>query len=251
MAKGVSIKFKSYNETISKVLELVKLGDELKKHSSIVLKPTLRSTAEESTSLELVEQIVQYCLANKNPAAEVLIAEGADGADTEDLFKKLGYSSLAEKYTIGLVDLNTAGVEEIVNSEFLKFEKIYYPKVLKDSFIISIPAISAGDEELVFSGALSNMLGAFPSEYYSGFLSSKKNKIRKNPIKYSVHDILKCKMPQLAVIDLLDKGVVLAGIPLEMDKQAAKLCGLNWRDISYLRLADESFSSKEEADKKP
>jgi uncharacterized protein (DUF362 family) len=246
MAKGVSIKFKSYSETIPKVLELVKLGDELKKYNSIVLKPTLKGTPEESTSIALVEQLVRYCLTNKNPAAEVLIAEGADGADTEDLFKRLGYNTLAEKYSIGLVDLNTADVEEVVDSEFLKFEKIYYPKVLRDSFIISIPAISAGDEELIFPCSLSNMLGAFPSEYYSGFLSSKKKKIRKHAIKYSVHDILKCKMPQLAIIDLLEKGVVLAGVPLEMDKQAAKLYGLNWRDIQYLRLVDESFSSGEE-----
>ena len=91
------------------------------------------------------------------------------------------------------------------------------------------------------------MLGAFPADYYSGFFSSKKSKIRKHPIKYSIHDILKCKMPDFTIIDASEKGIILAGRPLEMDKQAARLLEKDWKSISHLRLVDETFA--EEGDK--
>ena len=91
-------------------------------------------------------------------------------------------------------------------------------------------------------GSLSNMIGAFPSSYYQGFFSRRKNKIRKWPIKYSIHDISKCKIPELTIIDASEFGSILAGQPLEMDKQAAKLLGIDWRTVEHLRLINETMS---------
>jgi len=233
MAKGVSIRLKSYEETIPKILDLIKLDKELKKHSTIVLKPSLRGPESQSTPADFVESVLKFCLENKNPATEIYIAEGSDGVETEDLFTDLGYRNLAEKYSIGLVDLNDTEVEEITNPEFSRFDRIHYPKILLDSFVISLPVLSH-DAETDLTGSLSNMLGAFPSSYYSGFFSKGKSKIRKWPIKYAIYDILKCKMPEFAIIDASESGAILAGQPLEMDKQAAKLLGLDWQQIPYL-----------------
>jgi len=239
MAKGISIKFKSYKESIPKILELLKLEKELQKYDKVVLKPTLNSP-QQSTNLEFVEEVLKFCISHKNPVAEVFIAEGSDGYDTEELFDELGYRKLAEKYNVGLVDLNTADVEEIELDGFLNFSKIKYPSILRDSFIISLPAISE-DEEILFFGSLANMLGAYPSEHYSGFFTKAKKKI-KNNLKNSIHDILMCKMPQFAIMDLSSEGIILAGIPLEMDKQAAHYFDFEWKDVPYLRLINDSFS---------
>ena len=252
MAKGVSIKFRSYSETIPRLLELINLGKELKKHSKIVLKPHLSPIEEEktsSTSVAFVEQVLRFCLKNKNPVSEVFIAEGADGADTMDLFDKLGYSKLAERYSVGLIDLNNTEVESITRHDFLKFPEIMYPKILKEGFVISLPPLAL-NKETTFIGALSNMLGSFPASYYKGFFSRTKSKIRKYPMKYSIHDILKCKMPEFAVIDSSEKGFILAGIPKDLDKQAAKLLGLEWKNIDYLRLVEESFLEEQIKEKK-
>ena len=243
MAKGVSIKFRSYSETVPRILELINLGKELKKHSKIVLKPYLSIVEGEktiSTPVAFVEQVLRFCLANKNPISEVFIAEGADGADTTELFDKLGYSKLAERYSVGLIDLNNAEVEKITNKGFIKFSEIYYPKLLKDSFVISLPVL-AKNEETSFVGASSNMLGTFPANNYKGFFSRTKSKIRKWPIKYAIHDVLKCKVPDFAIMDSSEKGVILAGLPHEIDKQAAKLLALDWKDIGHLKLIEESF----------
>jgi len=245
MAKGASIQFKSYDESVSKLLELLNLQAELKKYDKIVLKPYLGNPIEDSTSVEFMEPILKFCLDNKNPVTEVFIAEGADGHDTTELFRKLGYNRLAEKYGIGLIDLNDTETEEIMNEDFLKFTSINYPKILIGSFLISIPKLME-NEETEISGSLANMLGAFPSGYYAGLFSSTKNKIRKWPIKYSIHDIIKCKSPDFAIVDASTRGAIFAGLPLEIDKQSAGALGKAWRDVSHIKLIEDSLSLEEE-----
>lgn len=241
MAKGVSIKFKSYKDTVPKLLSLIKLDKELKKYEKIILKPSLRNEKSRNTDVTFVESVLQFCLEHKNSGAQVFIAEGSDGTNTMDLFDKRGFRELSERYSIGLIDLNTAEVEQIQDGEFLKFEKIMYPKILLNAFIISLPVLSE-DPDTEIMASLSNMLGAFPADYYQGIFSKNKNKIRKWPIKFAIHDLLKCKMPEFSVIDASEQGAILAGIPIDMDKQAAKLLGKDWKSVSYLRLLDESFS---------
>lgn len=240
MVKGLSIKFKSYQETIPKLLQIAKLENELKKHSVIILKPCARNLNTPCTSPEFLEQILKYCLQNRHPETQVFIAEGSDGEDTFDMFAQLGYNKLAEKYSVGLIDLNTVETEEEINDKFLVFNSIHYPKILKNSLIISLPKITE-DSETELSTSLANMLGAFPAKHYKGFLSSKKNKIRSEPIKYAIHDIVRCKLPDIAIIDASEKGAIFLGNPLEVDKQASKLFKGDWKNVSHLRLLEESL----------
>jgi len=243
MAKGAGIKFISYEESIPKLLELLKLGDELKKYDKIVLKPTLTIPKENSTSVDFAESVLKFCMENKNPVADVFIAEGAEEDDTLELFDALGYQRLAEKYGVGLVDLNNTQSDELEHPEFLKFTTLHFPQLLSDSFLISLPSLKE-NEETQFTGALSSMLGAFPASHYSGFFSEGKNKIRKWDIKYSIHDILKCKTPNFAIADASAHGSILAGMPLEIDKQSAKLLGKDWKEVPHIKLVDESLSEQ-------
>ncbi|MEK6855892.1 MAG: DUF362 domain-containing protein [Nanoarchaeota archaeon] len=243
MARGVSIKFKSYKETVQNILRVTKFENELKKHAVVVLKPCLKNPGNKSnTPVAFTEAVLKFCLANKNPETQVFIAEGSDGEDTMETFQAEGYTKLSEIYSVGLIDLNTSETETIRDGEFIKFNEIHYPKILTNALIISIPKLSE-DPETEISGSLSNFLGAFPAKHYSGFLSSNKNKIRKHPIKYSIHDILRCKLPQVAIMDASDKGVILLGDPIEVDKRASALMNKDWRQIQHIRLADESISN--------
>ena len=88
------------------------------------------------------------------------------------------------------------------------------------------------------------MLGAFPSSHYKGFFSRNKNKIRKWPIKYSLHDILRIKIPDFAIIDHSSQGSIMAGLPLELDKQVAKALGKDWRNVPYIKLLDEALTAE-------
>lgn len=244
MAKGISVKLKSYGDTIPKLLQLIKLNEEIKKHKKIVLKPNLFTEIEKSTKPEFVEPILRFCLKHKSPDAQIFIAEGADGANTMDLFNELGYQKLAERYSIGLIDLNDSSIQEIKDGEFMKFERIMYPEFLLDAFIISLPYLT-DDAETGITGSLAAMLGTFPLPYYKGIFSSKKTKIRKEPIKYAIHDILKVKMPDLAIVDASSKGMLFAGQPVEIDRQSAKLLGKDIsNEVPYIKLVEDSFKEK-------
>ncbi|MBS3098659.1 DUF362 domain-containing protein [Candidatus Pacearchaeota archaeon] len=241
MAKGAAIKLISFQESVPKLLELLRLGDEIKKYDKIILKPFLSNSENDSTPVEFTEAVLKFCIENKNPVADVLIAEGAEEDNTLELFDERGYQRLAEKYGIGLIDLNSTETETIENPEFLKFSTIEFPRILSESFLISLPKI-AKNEETILTASLSNMLGAFPYSSYSGFFSKGKNKIRKWSIKYSIHDISKCKIPDFAILDASSNSQILAGLPLEMDKQAAKILGMDWKEVPYIKLLNQSMA---------
>jgi len=248
MAKGLSVKFKSYEATIPKILDVIGLSKELKKYDKIVLKPGLFSDIKEdpqNTRIDFVDVILKYIIGNKNPVAEVFIAEGSDGNDTLLLFDKFGYKTLAEKYDISLIDLNNSETEEINSKYFLKFSSIKYPKLLSESFLISLASL-AESNELKINASIPNLVGIFPSKHYKGIFSKNKSKIRKWPIEYSIHDIYFCKRPNLSVIDASDKGYILVGQALEVDKQAAKILEKNIKEIRYLDLIEKTAKKVEE-----
>ncbi len=240
MVKGVSIKLVNYYETVPKLLKIIKFDDVLRTQERIILKPSLIEDEIQGTPIEFVEAVLRFCIENKNPAADLFIAEGCDGHDTMEVFEEQGYKRLAERYGVGLIDLNKTETEEVRDGEFMHFSEIVYPSILLNSFVISLPTMRE-NPKIKISGALSNMLGAFPSKEYKGFFSNRKNKLDKVPVKYRIHDILKCKMPEFTVADAGEKGYVLAGQPIEIDKQATKLFGIDWKEVDYLRIAEESF----------
>ncbi len=239
MAKGVSIKFVSYEETVPKVLRAIKLDEELKKHQTILIKPNLLNKEDAYTPVDFADAVVKFCVQHKLPEAQILVVEGSDGQDTMDIFEHKGYKTLAEKYGVALVDLNKTEAELIGDNSFLANHEIMFPSLLKEGFLISLPVLTKHDRHDI-TGSLSNMLGAYPAKHYKGFFSKTKNKLV-GPTKYQIHDIVKCKMPSLALIDAHAYGAILAGQPLEVDKQAAKLLGIDPKSIAHLRIIEESL----------
>jgi uncharacterized protein (DUF362 family) len=239
MVQGVSAKFTSYEESVPRFLQFIKFEQTLKGRQTIVLKPSLKNARSHNTPVAFTENVLKFCLAHKDAGTEVIIAEGSDGDETMDVFEQSGYRRLAETYGISLVDLNDAEVEEVYDSAFTIFENILYPKILLKSYLVVLPRLAI-DEETGLQDSLSSMLGAYPATYYRGLFSSTKSKLRRDPIKYAIHDIVRCKIPDASLIDASDYGVLLAGKPLELDKQAARIVGKDWRTIQHLRLIDES-----------
>ena len=54
-----------------------------------------------------------------------------------------------------------------------------------------------------------------------------------------------------AIIDSSEKGYVLAGLPFDMDKQAAKLLEKDWMDVKHLALIADSGVKKSAPDLAP
>ena len=253
MTKGAAIRLKSYEETIPRFLEILGLSKELKKYDKVVLKLSLnkyhdKELTEEKVSPKFIEEVVKFCVNNKNPITEIFIVEGADGKDTIKLFEELGITKIAEKYNVSLIDLNESETENVFSPKFSKFQEIAYPKILKDSFVITLPKLTE-NSEIDMSGAISSMIGAYPAKVYKGWFSKEKKKIRKWPIKFAIHDIIQCKMPDFAIVDASEKGVLIAGMPLEVDKQAARILGFNWEEIDYLKLIFKTIELEKEMER--
>ncbi len=250
MVKGVSARFVTYEETVPKLLKIIKFDDELKKHEKIVFKVDLSEDPVGGSQKEFVEAVIRYAVMHKAPGAEVALAEGADGEDTMELFERLGYSELAEKYGIGLIDLNQSEVEEVTSPRFLRFDSIKFPTTLKDCFLITLPLLRP-DDELQMTGSLASMRAAFPARHYKGFFTKRKSKIASIPAKYQIHDIIQCRAPDFTLTDASQHGYILAGHAMPMDQQSAKLLGMDWRDITYLHLMDDSEHTSEQENENP
>ena len=249
MANGASIKFTTYEESVPKLLKILGIGRQLKKYDRIVLKPFVRDLDSPYTEPKFVEQVLKFVLENKNPVSEVFIAEGSDGHDTLELFESLGYKTLAEKYSIGLIDLNNTELEEVSKPQYTRFESVQYPTILKDACVLSLPVLDH-DLEVDVIDSLSNMIGAYPASIYSSFFSKKKSKMKRSPLYHSTHDIAITKIPEFSIIDASEFGYILAGLPLDIDKQASKLLKIDdWKTIPHLKAIDQSLTQIKERKK--
>jgi len=258
MRKLVSVKFTSYEQSVLFVLDKLDASKVLRKQSKIILKPNLTCNRKPpvTTPVAFVKEVLSYCLDCSK--AKILIAEGS-GSNTGECYKDLGYLDLARQYGIKLIDLNKEEVVVKKSSLFKKFDYIYFPKVLEDSFLISLPVLKEHIEAKV-TISLKNMLGCFPKGEYKGkkYEGSWKAKMHLWPIDYSIHDILVCKFPDLAIVDASvgqrgsevwgtpEKfGLILAGDPLEVDKKGAEILGKDWRKIKHISWTDELKQAKD------
>jgi len=252
MKKIALVKFSSYRESIPSVLDELGAREVLSQQSKIALKPNLVCNRKPpvTTPVNFTKEVLNYCLDCSK--AKILIAEGAS-ANTWDCYKNLGYLDLAKRYGIKLIDLNEEEVMVKQSSLFKKFDYIYFPEVLEDCFLISLPVLKDHIEAKV-TISLKNMLGCLPKGKYKGekYEGSWKAKMHRWPVDYSIHDVLVCKFPDLAIVDAStgQRGhevsgtpekfnLILAGDPVEVDKKGAEILGKDWREVKHISWAAE------------
>jgi len=253
----VEVKFLDYEKSVLELLDRTDFKKIIKEQKRIFLKPnlTLCKYFPTTTEVRFTEQVVKY-IRKYNKKAELIIAEGSGGDETEKCFEKLGYNALSDKYNIPLLDLNETEMTRIQDERFKRFSFIEYPAPLLTGFLISLPVLKEHSEAGV-TVSLKNMLGAYPASYYKEPGHSWKNIMHKFPIEFSIHDILVCKFPDYAICDASivqleneingypkELDILLAGDPLELDKKGALLLGRNWKRIKHLVLADELRDDK-------
>lgn len=152
--------FKSYKETIPKILERLELKEKIKNQEKILIKPNLTTNQPFpcTTSVDFVEEVIKYCL--ENSKAEIIIAEGSGGCDTEKAFKDLGYYELAKKYKIKLIDLNKTERIKLENEKALVLKTIFLPRIVFESFIINLPVLKIHSEAKL-TAAMKNLFGFY------------------------------------------------------------------------------------------
>lgn len=249
----------SYEETIPSVLQALAVPSLLQGCSRVVIKPNLvlNSPPPVTTDVRCVEAIARFCLANSR--AEVVVAEGAGGADTHSCYNSLGYTEMAWRLGIRLVDLDRENTVKVYNERARIYKSFPLPEILQESFIISVPVLKEHSITDV-SLSLKNMIGICPADEFSGYWTFKKSLVHRVDVDQAIVDInLHCPI-NLAVVDggIGMKGSHLGGPrieppvkkiiagtdPLAVDTAAAALLGHNPEQVSHLALYNEQSTCR-------
>ena len=249
MTKIARVNFTGYKTSIAKSLDLIGAAPKLPKEGLIIIKPNLTNSSPPpvTTPLAAAEAVFRYCKAHTN--ARIIIGEGVGQGKTRDVFDALGYTDLAERYGIELIDFNEAEAVLLENPDAFQFKQLHLPKIALDAFIISLPVLK--DHSFTATTiAMKNMFGLVPGRFYKGAWN--KSKLHSPSTDKSVVDVCLYKRPDLSLVDasVVLKGMHLAGTeeklnlilasfdPVAIDALGSELLGHNPKNLEYLTLAD-------------
>ncbi len=254
MSVVAKIKFIDYETSVSKALDLIKAAGKFPQTGLVIIKPNLTNANPPpvTTNVKAVEAVYKYCKLHSN--AKIAVGEGCGDGITIDTFRANGYTGLAEKYGIRLIDFNEENAIMLKRKDALQLKQVYIPEIVKDAFIISLPVL----KDHCFTAttvAMKNMFGIAPAPYYRG--SWNKSKLHSPTTHKSVVDICLYKKPDLCVVDA---SVALAGSHLSgesrklglilasfdavaVDAVSSELLGHNPKKIQYLTLANNVLGS--------
>jgi len=137
----------------------------LRPHDKVVIKPNLVFALDSDTGFttdpRVVGAIIQLCK-RMNPA-EIVVAEGSGGADTKAAYQVCGYSKLAKRYDVELVDLNETKTTEIDVPSGKALRRLRVPDLLLNSdVLINVPKLKLYKGGHWASLSVKNLMGCIP-----------------------------------------------------------------------------------------
>ena len=249
MSRVAKVKFIDYQTSTAKVLDLIGAGARLPQEGLIIIKPNLTNSSPPpvTTNVATAEAVYNYCKAHTK--AEIVIGEGTGSGKTADVFTALGYTALAKKYRIKLIDFNEAETVMLQNNDALQLKQFHIPVIVREAFVISLPVLKSHSFTAT-TIAMKNMFGIAPGKFYAG--SWNKSKLHSPSTDKSVVDVCLYKRPDLSIIDASIAlkgshlsgrqkkiGLILASFdPVAVDALGSELLGHNPKRLEYLRLAN-------------
>jgi uncharacterized protein (DUF362 family) len=257
MSKVARVEFADYDRSITRGLDLIGAAVSLPDKGLVIIKPNLTCSdgPPVTTNVGAAEAVYKYCKANCG--AEVVIGEGCGTGTTEEVYRATGYTRLAKKYGIRLIDFNSCETVLVKKKDALQLREFHIPEIVQRAFIISLPILK--DHSFTQTTvAMKNMFGIAPAPFYIG--SWNKSKLHSPSTHKSVVDVCLYKKPDLSVVDaavaltgmhLSGKhkriGLIVAGFdPVAVDAVGSELLGHNPRRIEYLRLANGLLGSMDD-----
>ena len=240
---------KKLKEDVALLLEKAVALDWLgEKESPVLLKPNLVVSSPASggatTTPAIAEGLIEW-LADHG-FSNIIIAEGSwVGDSTARAFKVCGYTALAQKYNIPLIDLqkDSSVKRETPLGEF-KICKTIADLEEKGGSLINLPLVK-GHGQTRMTCALKNLKGCIPDAEKRRYHTLGVHK----PVAY-LNTIIK---PAFALVDGLNPDpfweeggspqkrdlLLLAKDPVAIDSYACRLLGFSDEDVEYLSISDK------------
>lgn len=256
MSEVAKVRFSDYRSSVGKALDLIGAHKRLPDDKLIIIKPNLTNAdgPPVTTPVAAAEAVYLYCRVHCR--AEIAIGEGCGSGVTRDTFQANGYTRLAEKHGLRLIDFNQEPSATLRREDALQLKQYHLPEVALNAFIISLPILK--DHSFTRTTiAMKNMFGLAPAPHYEG--SWNKSKLHSPSTHKSVFDVCLYKRPDLCVVDAVVAltGMHLAGTPkrlglilagfdaVAVDAVGSELLGHDARKIEYLKLANGVLGSLE------
>lgn len=254
--------FKTWDTSVSRLLEAAGLAEQIPPGKAVLIKPNLVEPLKPpiTTPVELVAALIDY-LKKNTPATKIMIGEGCGSMehDTMHIFEVLGYTDLAQRKNVELIDLNQAPLRRLTNEQCRRWPEMYLPDLVFENFLISVPVLKAHSLAGV-TLTMKNMMGLAPPTHYQQGGHWKKAAFH-DQIQEAVSD-LNCY--RTADFTLLDATVgmpeahlwgptcsppinrLAAGRdPVALDAYGCRLLKRRWQDIGHIRLAHNKLGTAE------
>ncbi|MEJ2689917.1 MAG: DUF362 domain-containing protein, partial [Deltaproteobacteria bacterium] len=226
----------------------------------VLIKPNLVEALQPpiTTPAALIEAIVT-CLQELVPGVRILIGEGTGAREyrTNRCFSDLGYDRIARKFGIPLVDLNEEELVEKRRPDCRRWPVMYLPKLVYDSYLLSVPVLKAHSLAGV-TLTMKNMMGAAPPSHYQRGGHWKKSSFHED-MQAAVLDLNRYRAADFTILDAT-VGMQLAHLwgpvcdpppnklaagydPVAIDAFGAGLLGRNWREIGHISDAHGELGS--------
>lgn len=248
----VSETFIDYEASVGRCMAAAGAAELLADGRPVMLKPNLVNgsaypvTTPPAFCAAVIECVRQYT------DAPVVVAEGCGdmALETPEVFARTGYTAMARKAGVGLLDLNTAPLKELEDPECRRFPRMWLPEAVFDHVLISLPVLKA-HSLCRLTGSMKNMMGLAPPKHYGGRSGGWKKAAFHERLDEAIVALNRYRSPDFTVMDatvgLADfhlggaccnppaNRILASGDARALDRAAADLLGINWQDVGHLR----------------
>ena len=244
-------KFTTYQLTVAESMRKAGGEELLSGTRPVMLKPNLVNDSPHpvTTSPAFCEAVVS--VVRQHTDAPIVIAEGCGDAalETSQVFDRLGYTALAKRLGIELLDLNSAPLTLLEDATCRLFPKMWLPTSVFEHILISLPVLKA-HSLCRFTGSMKNMMGLAPPKHYKGRYGSWKKAAFHDRLDTAIVELNRYRSPDFTIMDATiglaeyhlggghcDPAVnrILAGDDAKaVDREATVLLGLDWKTVGHL-----------------
>lgn len=240
---------------LRRLLDRAGLARQLASRPPVLIKPNLVEALAPpiTTPVACVEALV-VVLREMAGDLDIVIGEGVGAReyDTFHCFAELGYTEMAARLGVALVDLNEAPSVRCENPDCRRWPEMYLPQMVFERFLISVPVLKAHSLAGV-TLTMKNMMGLPPPIHYQRGGHWKKSSFHEG-MQDAVCDLNRYRTPDFTVLDAT-VGMRVAHLwgptcdpppnllvgghdPVAVDAYGAALLGRDWRMIGHIRQAD-------------
>lgn len=262
-----SIEYCGWQESLEKLLDASGLIFDLAEQERVLIKPNLVENLKPpiTTPVAIINALVTF-LQEKLPCLEIIICEGCGSLeyDTSYVFDELGYTTLARKKKVELLDLNAEESVMKKNPNCRRFPEMYLPAILFDSYLLSVPVLKAHSLAGV-TLTMKNMMGVAPPKHYHQGGHWKKASFHSG-IQEALFDLNRYRTPDFTLLDATvgmaeahlwgptcspPKNKLAVGYdPVAIDSYGCDLLGRDWQSIGHIQMADGVLGSAEYCEEK-